>query len=125
MNKTSNSEVLMEAASLLTSLGGENEAEEKDPESGSNGEATSPKTEPQGATEPEQKLTAEESEADDDGPDSKRYLPDHKKPDAALTFPEKVSFDLLRLLDRNVVNVLQIGHGRFHGLLIDFSTRST
>ena len=31
----------------------------------------------------------------ENGDESKRYIPDHKKPDAALTFPEKVSLEFL------------------------------
>jgi hypothetical protein len=45
-------------------------------------------------------------EEKDDEPEesTKRYLPDHKKPDAAPTFPEKVCIKR----DRN--NVLQVWH---------------
>ena len=36
----------------------------------------------------------EETEGDEEAP--KRYLPDHKKPDAAPTFPEKVGVECRR-----------------------------
>ena len=57
---------IMEAASALTALG-----DEENPTQQTNEEATkSPKK--------------------DEKEPRKRYIPDHKKPDAALTFPEKV-----------------------------------
>jgi hypothetical protein len=62
---------IMEAASALTALGDEEDSEEGS-ESGS-------KKDDDGD---------EEGEMDESG---KRFIPDHKKPDAALTFPEKVS----------------------------------
>lgn len=37
-------------------------------------------------------------DGDSPGKSSKRYIPDHKKPDAALTFPEKVCFVNMREL---------------------------
>lgn len=64
---------LMEAANALSSLGGEEETAGETPNaSGSSGEATTTKK--------------------GDGPSSekKRYIPGYKKPDAAVTFPEKV-----------------------------------
>jgi len=61
---------IMEAASALTALG--------DEEGSSSPTATS-------VTDKE-----EETNSKDDSKPGKRYIPDHKKPDAALTFPEKV-----------------------------------
>lgn len=67
---------IMEAASALTSLGDEESENETSPASASKDAAA-----------------AEEAEdaASDDSKPQKRYLPDYKKPDAAPTFPEKVS----------------------------------
>lgn len=39
-------------------------------------------------------------DGDSPGKSSKRYIPDHKKPDAALTFPEKVCFVNMRVCRR-------------------------
>jgi hypothetical protein len=76
---------VMEAASALTALCDEESA---------NGEGapSSPKIAPKESPD----TTAVAGTPKDDG--SKRFLPDHKKPDAALTFPEKVSFILCCLL---------------------------
>jgi hypothetical protein len=76
---------VMEAASALTALA-EEESE--------NGESApgSPKIAPKESPD----TTAAAATPKDDG--SKRFLPDHKKPDAALTFPEKVCYVLCRLL---------------------------
>jgi hypothetical protein len=79
---------VMEAASALTALCDEESA---------NGEAapSSPKIVPKEEVESPD-TTAVAGTPKDDG--SKRFLPDHKKPDAALTFPEKVSIILRCLL---------------------------
>ena len=76
---------VMEAASALTALCDEDSA---------NGEGapSSPKITPKETPD----TTAAAGTPKDDG--SKRFLPDHKKPDAALTFPEKVSYILCCLL---------------------------
>lgn len=60
---------IMEAASALTALGDEDEAEAEEGNTASK--------------------SAEDKEDDGDTL-GKRYIPEHKKPDAALTFPEKV-----------------------------------
>jgi hypothetical protein len=60
---------IMEAASALTALGEEEDGEE-------------------GSESSSKKDGEEEGEMDESG---KRFIPEHKKPDAALTFPEKVS----------------------------------
>jgi hypothetical protein len=75
---------VMEAASALTALGDE------ESENGE-GAPSSPKIAPEESPD----TTAAAATPKDDG--SKRFLPDHKKPDAALTFPEKVSYILSRL----------------------------
>jgi hypothetical protein len=62
---------IMEAASALTALGDEDDGEE-------------------GTSNKQQQESNEEGE----GKSGKRYIPEHKKPDAALTFPEKVSIIL-------------------------------
>ncbi len=79
---------VMEAASALTALCEEESA---------NGEGapSSPKVAPKESPDTPD-TTAVAGTPKDDG--SKRFLPDHKKPDAALTFPEKVSFILCCLL---------------------------
>lgn len=64
---------IMEAASALTALGDEESSDNQ-----SRGNSPVPK---------EPGKTKATSKKDD-----KRFLPDHKKPDAALTFPEKVRF---------------------------------
>lgn len=67
---------IMEAASALTALGDEDEDEDGDDES--------------------------EKEGSSLELGSKRYIPEHKKPDAALTFPEKVCFiSIVRILCRS------------------------
>ena len=60
---------IMEAASALTALGDEDET---------------------GADEGKQVSQAKGEEDDSEDTPGKRYIPEHKKPDAALTFPEKV-----------------------------------
>lgn len=72
---------IMEAASALTALGDEESAEGSRPGSPVNeDEAASDKK----ATTPTTTSKKKKEE--------KRFLPDHKKPDAALTFPEKVRY---------------------------------
>ena len=63
---------IMEAASALTALGDEEES--------NTSRANSPVSTPVKET-----LKAKSTKKEE-----KRFLPDHKKPDAALTFPEKV-----------------------------------
>lgn len=78
----------MEAASALTALGDE-ESDEGRPGTPPNDD----KKEIEG-TKTEGKVDAPKSAEKSDMKEedaSKRYLPDHKKPDAAPTFPEKVS----------------------------------
>jgi len=77
---------VMEAASALTTLG------EKESE---NGESTpsSPKTEPKETSaenSASETAATKEEKSKNSAESPKRFLPDHKKPDAALTFPEKV-----------------------------------
>ena len=69
---------IMEAASALTALGDEEDGEEGD-------EGTSNK-QPQ------------EDKEEGEGKSGKRYIPEHKKPDAALTFPEKVRIACVLIL---------------------------
>jgi len=68
----------MDAASALTRL-----QEDAQEESGGSASAAAEK---KNKTE-----TAEDDTASADGKEKKRFLPEHKKPDAAPTFPEKVS----------------------------------
>jgi hypothetical protein len=70
---------VMEAASALTALADEESENGEDAPS-------SPKITPEESPD----TTAEAESPKDEN--SKRFLPDHKKPDAALTFPEKVSY---------------------------------
>lgn len=99
---------IMDAVTALTTLG--------DEESGSeSGEKPSP----------EKKDDTNEAEKKDDGPEEAeegkmeeeevkpRYIPEHKKPDAALTFPEKVRDALCCCWIVNVVlsyNLYQSSH---------------
>lgn len=69
---------IMEAASALTTLGGEQEKETT---------ITTKKDEKPEDTE-EKKVESDEAMAK--ASSAKRFIPEHKKPDAALTFPEKV-----------------------------------
>ena len=71
-----NHETVMEVASALTVLGEEGP---KDPKK-------------KQKEETDQACACASSAEGSDG--QKRYLPDHKKPDAAPTFPEKVSSQL-------------------------------
>lgn len=64
---------IMEAASALTALGDEEEAE---------------------ADGGNQASRAKEDKEDGEDTLGKRYIPEHKKPDAALTFPEKVRLNV-------------------------------
>lgn len=68
---------IMEAASALTALGDEDDTQEESTPSKAEGE---------------QPHADDKTDNGDEGSDKslKRYIPDHKKPDAALTFPEKV-----------------------------------
>jgi len=68
---------IMDAVSALTTLG--------DEESGSEG-GEKPSPEKKGSYEQEKRG----SDEDENGDSKPRYIPEHKKPDAALTFPEKV-----------------------------------
>lgn len=77
---------VMEAASALTALCDEESAKGE-------GAPSTPKVAPEESAD-----TAAEEAATPKDDGSKRFLPDHKKPDAALTFPEKVSYILCRLL---------------------------
>jgi hypothetical protein len=63
----------MEAASALTALQGEEDT------------MASSSTKSSRVSTP-----SDNAGAKDNSKDEKRFLPDHKKPDAALTFPEKV-----------------------------------
>jgi hypothetical protein len=67
----------MEAASALTALVNEESSEAQAP-------AAAPEAKKKEETADEAAARAEEEE------DEKRFIPEHKKPDAALTFPEKV-----------------------------------
>jgi HSF-type DNA-binding len=69
---------IMEAASALTALG-----DDEDGEEGDDGASTK---QPQ------------EGKDEGEGTPGKRYIPEHKKPDAALTFPEKVRIAMVILL---------------------------
>jgi hypothetical protein len=84
---------VMEAASALTALCDEDSA---------NGEGapSSPKITPKETPD----TTVAAGTPKDDG--SKRFLPDHKKPDAALTFPEKVSYILSSLLPTAIMSLV-------------------
>jgi hypothetical protein len=75
---------IMEAASALTSLGDE------DSECGdrSNSPFDGHKDDTEQGSKPVK--SDHETQEDEKGSASKRFLPDHKKPDAAPTFPEKV-----------------------------------
>ena len=71
----------MEAANALTNL-------KKEEEKPAVKETTeTPKEEEKPKEEEERRVESATTEAS-----SKRFIPDHKKPDAALTFPEKVCF---------------------------------
>lgn len=73
---------VMEAANALTRLGDEDEtAEEESQENRGSSDDNNNKE--------ESCSSAGEGEGSEKG-DGKRYLPEHKKPDAAPTFPEKV-----------------------------------
>ena len=68
---------IMEAASALTALGDEEDTQES---------TLSP-------TKSNEKMESSEQTDNEETSEEKvlkRYIPDHKKPDAALTFPEKV-----------------------------------
>jgi len=72
---------IMEAASALTALGDESD---------SGSRPNSPSRSAEDGTN-DNETTDEQTEKNEDGGDTpKRFLPDHKKPDAAPTFPEKV-----------------------------------
>ena len=75
---------IMEAANALTALG-----DEESTESRSNGSSSTKEEESQAK---KNTTTKKQSKKD---VDNKRFLPDHKKPDAALTFPEKVRSELI------------------------------
>lgn len=77
---------IMEAASALTALG--------DEESAAGSRPGSPASEKDSAKNSKNKTTTAPRKKKEE----KRFLPDHKKPDAALTFPEKVRF-LLFIID--------------------------
>ena len=81
---------IMDAVTALTTLG--------DEESGSDSEKKA-SPEKQGDEKDEAKENPVKEEMEDEGAkedeESKpRYIPEHKKPDAALTFPEKVRNDI-------------------------------
>lgn len=76
---------IMDAVSALTTLG--------DEESGDEGEAKASPEKKDDDTKP----AAAKRGSDDGGEPKPRYIPEHKKPDAALTFPEKVRDSFLLL----------------------------
>jgi hypothetical protein len=73
---------IMEAASALTALNSEELSEQ-----GNTSTPLSPEKAPNETPEDE-----DDEDDDEEGSSSKkkRFIPEHKKPDAALTFPEKV-----------------------------------
>lgn len=101
---------IMDAASALTSLGDESENE-------NNSRPSSPAKDGSKAEEPKE-TTVETPDADKEVKEEaksdlesgeKRYLPDHKKADAALTFPEKVcSLSAWRVLNWDVKGAMVI-----------------
>jgi cell division protein FtsN len=82
---------IMEAASALTALG-EEESDASRPGSPS-GESKKEDYVNIESKDTETPGTFESAEDEEEKEAAKRYLPDHKKPDAAPTFPEKVSHD--------------------------------
>jgi hypothetical protein len=70
MAKASKKDGVMDAVTALTTLGDEEEGKVE-----------------------EESLQAKAVVGDDGEGGKVRYIPEHKKPDAALTFPEKVSFN--------------------------------
>ena len=77
-SKKEKQRTVMEAASALTTLGGEQEKET----------TITPKKEESSEDNEEKKVESDEAMAKTSS--AKRFIPEHKKPDAALTFPEKV-----------------------------------
>ena len=94
----------MEAASALTALG-----DEEDESTNDNSRTNSPTNE-----EKAKEANSSTSDATTSKDDEKRFLPDHKKPDAALTFPEKVrdfiSYSLISRVWWEISNS-HCGHG--------------
>jgi hypothetical protein len=82
---------IMEAASALTSLGDE----ESETGSRSCSPTSKKEEEPKEAATEEvvkkEEITTEQKQGETKETSAKRFLPEHKKPDAAPTFPEKVS----------------------------------
>jgi hypothetical protein len=77
---------IMEAASALTALG-----DEESDEGGSQAGGQKPrKTATDGTKAAAETEEIEQNDEDEDQLTPTRYLPEHKKPDAAPTFPEKV-----------------------------------
>jgi hypothetical protein len=75
---------IMEAASALTALNNEEASSEQ-------GNTSTPlSTEKTTDEAPEDHDEEEEEDEDGSSSQKKRFIPEHKKPDAALTFPEKV-----------------------------------
>jgi hypothetical protein len=86
----------MEAASALTALGDEDDSRASSSNSNNKyGEQHTAGEDPSSAKTDDASTNKKKKQ--------KRYLPNHKKPDAALTFPEKVS----QLIDMFVVVILQ------------------
>jgi hypothetical protein len=81
---------IMEAASALTALGDE-ESESDPAKSPSKESANEPAATDSAETASPSKEQQIADEAAAAASNAKRYLPEHKKPDAAPTFPEKVS----------------------------------
>jgi hypothetical protein len=83
---------IMEAASALTALNNE-EASSETEQVNTITQLSPEKTNSETPNEaPEDHEEEEEEDDDEEGSSSqkKRFIPEHKKPDAALTFPEKV-----------------------------------
>ena len=83
----------MEAANALTSLAKKEEPKEVvDSESQSvKNDAEKPKDEAASSSSPSEEAKSETKATSSQSAPVKRFIPEHKKPDAALTFPEKVS----------------------------------
>jgi len=89
---------VMEAASALTRLGDEEEGSQPPAAPGTEEAAVTEEVKVENGAD--QETNKEAADEEDDVGEKKRYLPDHKKPDAAPTFPEKV-----RLLGRRAIDL--------------------
>jgi hypothetical protein len=115
---------IMEAASALTSLGDEESETGSRPSSPTCKNEEEPKESATKETVVNEEDATEGKQGETKETSAKRFLPEHKKPDAAPTFPEKVSiFDSSLSINAHVDYLLFHTIDNFSSVLIKLAIR--